>query len=158
MRSVSTVVLVMSAAPSAIFFACSNNLSTPSAVPSRNIHHTAAVRGITLGWFPPLVMTRWARMLGIMCSRYCASPMSISTTPSSASRPFQGATPAWAVSPWNVKGAEISADVIGEADVDVFQPAVTHEIGPADQLLLGRRAEHLEGALEAVAIDRGLGG
>jgi hypothetical protein len=48
--------------------------------------------------------------------------------------------------------------MIRESNVDVVEPAVAHEIGPADQLLLGGRAEHLEGALEAEAVDRGLGG
>ena len=146
-----TSVLLISAAPCAIFFACSNSFIAPSAVWSRKNHHTAAVRGMTLGWSPPLVMTRCARISGRMCSRYCAMPTSISTTPSSASRPFQGATPECAVSPWKVKvaeisadcsrpwvGAEFAADVVVEGEIDVVEPAVAHEIGPADELLLGR--------------------
>ena len=55
-------------------------------------------------------ITRCARISGFICSRYCARSTSISTTPSSASRPFQGATPECAVSPWKVKVAETSAD------------------------------------------------
>ena len=31
-----------------------------------------------------------------------------------------------------------------EGNIDIVEMAVAHEIGPADQLLLGRRAEHLE--------------
>src|SRR5262252_4343653 len=47
--STSTVVLDIKAAPCAIFLACSNSLPAPSAVESRKYHHTAALRGTTLG-------------------------------------------------------------------------------------------------------------
>ena len=44
-----TSVLVIIAAPCAIFLACSNSFCAPSAVPSRKNHQTDAVRGMTLG-------------------------------------------------------------------------------------------------------------
>ena len=44
--------------------------------------------------------------------------------------------------------AELAADMIVEGEVDVVEPAVAHEIGPADELLLGWPAEHLQRALE----------
>src|SRR5262245_37202176 len=50
--------------------------------------------------------------------------------------------------------AELSADMIVERDIHVVEPAVAHEIGPADELLLGGPAEHLERALEAEALHR----
>ena len=42
---------------------CSNSFVAPSAVESRKYHHTEALRGMTLGWSPPLVMTRCALMV-----------------------------------------------------------------------------------------------
>ena len=54
----------------------------------------------------PRVMTRCAVIVGFMCSRYWERPTSISTTASSASRPFHGAA-ACAASPRNVNSAEI---------------------------------------------------
>ena len=47
--SISTEVLVIIAAPSAIRRPCSNNLRAPSAVGPRNVHHTVARAGIVLG-------------------------------------------------------------------------------------------------------------
>jgi hypothetical protein len=97
-------------APDEIFCACSNNLRAPSALASRKYHQAEAMRAVTLGWSPASGKERCMREVGCICSRYCAMPASISTTASSASRPFQGAVPAWADSPWKVNFAEMSAD------------------------------------------------
>jgi hypothetical protein len=58
----------------------------------------------------------------------------------------------------NTADRELLADMRRERDVDVVEIAVAHEIGPADELLFGRRAEHLQRALEAEFLHRGLSG
>ena len=64
---------------------------------------------MTLGWSPPLLMTRWLRWEGSRCSLSLSQPMSISTAASSASRAFHGEVAAWALSPLKVNSAEMSA-------------------------------------------------
>ena len=148
----------------------SNSFIAPSAVESRKYHHTEALRGMTLGWSPPLVMTRCALMVFVMCSRYSAMPTSMSTTPSSASRPFprgDARVRRLAVERERrrdqrrldepVADAEFGGDVRRDGDVDVVEISLAHKVGPADKLLLSGRAEHLQRALQAVLLHRLLG-
>src|SRR5215813_771659 len=52
---------------------------------------------------------------------------------------------------------ELGTNMVVERDIDIVEPAVADEIRPADELLLRRPAEHLEGAAEAEALHRLLG-
>ena len=94
-------------------------------------------------------------------------PTSIVTTASSASRAFHGYIAACADSPVKLKvgrhqrrlhqpvdRAELAGDVIVKGDVDIVEIAVAHEIGSAQQLLFGGRAEDLERALELELLHR----
>ena len=99
----------MVAAPCATRLAFSNSARAFSAVASRKNHQMVEVLGMTLGWSPPLVMTRWLRWDGSRCSRSLSQPISISTTASSASRAVQGEVAAWALSPLKVNSAEMRA-------------------------------------------------
>src|SRR6478735_12831036 len=58
-----------------------------------------ALRGTTLGWSPPLVITECDRCDKRRCSRRYCQPTLISSTAASADRPRHGAAALCAVSP-----------------------------------------------------------
>src|SRR5689334_25434984 len=102
------LVLVISAAPSAILLPMSHSSWMCGWSISRKYHQMLALRGTTFGWSPPLVITECERCDRRKCSRRYCQPTLISSTASSADRPRHGAPALCAVSPSKLYSTDTS--------------------------------------------------